>query len=271
MEGYKELLEKLNKLVFALENGDLSLEELNELESVTRQLHERSIILRYKAFEKDVLGAAVATEEVNEEPEPIAVEPEVTPVIEEEEKEEEPAFDFAIFDEAEEVSQEIEEEPVQEVEEPEEEEEVEEVSMYEPEPEPEKVENIAPVEMEEKETETIDPVDLPDPAPVPESTPTGNSFLDKFAQQDNSVAGRFSASPLSTLIGAFGLNERLRFINDLFDGSSEKFSDAIKALDSQADIDAAREKAAGFAEENQWDPEEEAVVEFMHYLNRRYA
>jgi len=116
-------LEKLNKLVFALENGDLSLEELNELESVTRQLHERSIILRYKAFEKDVLGAAVATEEVNEEPEPIAVEPEVTPVIEEEEKEEEPAFDFAIFDEAEEVSQEIEEEPVQEVEEPEEEEE----------------------------------------------------------------------------------------------------------------------------------------------------
>lgn len=273
MEGYKELLEKLNRLVTALENGDLSLEELNELESVTRQLHERSIILRYKAFEKDVLGEKEEADVLASEPEPQPEEPEpdVAPVIEvEEEKEDEPAFDFAIFDDAEEDDSEvIEEETVEAV--VEQEAEVQEKEEPAPEPEPEKVETIEPVEMEEKETESIDPVDLPDPAPTPAPTTTGNPFLDKFAHKDNSVAGRFSESPISTLIGAFGLNERLRFINDLFDGSSEKFSDAIKALDSQANIDAAREKAAGYAEENEWDPEEEVVVEFMHYLNRRYA
>ena len=56
MDGYKKMLEKLTTLLHTLEQGELTLEELTELESVTRQLHERSIILRYKAFEKTVLG-----------------------------------------------------------------------------------------------------------------------------------------------------------------------------------------------------------------------
>ena len=125
--------------------------------------------------------------------------------------------------------------------------------------------------MEAEVEEETQPEPIPEPEPTPTPAASSGSFLDHFSQQDNSVAGRFSARPLDSLIGAFGLNERLRFINDLFDGSSEKFSDAIKALDSQSDLDSAREKAAGYAEENEWDPEEEVVAEFMNYLNRRYA
>ncbi len=272
MEGYKELLDKLNGLVDSLEKGDLSMDQLNELEVVTRALHERSIILRYKAFESSVLGdtAQEASEESVADPEPeVVIEPApVEPEVEfqEEVEQEEPTFDFAIFDQEEETS---------------EEEEIEIVVEAEPEIEPIEPEPIVEVEVEEEPViEEEAPVEVepekeePAPAPAPEpvaSRPVGNSFLDRFAQQDNSLAGRFSARPLDSLIGAFGLNERLRFINDLFDGSSEKFSDAIKALDSQSDLDAAKAKVAGYAEENKWDPEEEIVAEFMNYLNRRYA
>ena len=62
-----------------------------------------------------------------------------------------------------------------------------------------------------------------------------------------------------------------RSINDLFDGSSEMFSEAIKMLDSQTALDVANEKAAQLAVQHSWDPEEEVVVEFMSFVNRRYA
>lgn len=308
MEGYKELLDKLSELVNALENGALSLDQLNELETTTRTLHERSIILRYKAYESSVLGeendtsdeAEVAEDEISE-----AIATEVVESTEEKDKEaaeEEPAFDFSMFNEEE--SEETEELPTIDFGGA-----SEETLAIEPEPEnipepsvPEPVatidpviEDIAPVTSDETaeaitpELESSDSIvsessDLEDESseaevitPEPEvaestsPTPAAGSFLDRFAQQDNSLAGRFSAGPLESLIGAFGLNERLRFINDLFDGSSEKFSDAIKALDSQSDLDAAKVKVAGYAEDNEWDPEEEVVAEFMNYLNRRYA
>jgi hypothetical protein len=278
MEGYKELLNQLNGLVNSLEKGELSLEELNELELVTRTLHERSIILRYKAFETSVLGEESDPNEDDNRPpseteaeEEVTAEPTETVEVEAEEtdeSEDEPAFDFAIFDEE---STEEEAEPVAETEpvapEP-----------FTPEPPAEALEAEGSEEPAEEIAVEPEPVEEVQPEPVsePELVPTpttasGSAFLDRFAQQDNSLAGRFSAGPLESLIGAFGLNERLRFINDLFDGSSEKFSDAIKALDTQSSLDNARTKVAGYAEENEWDPEEEVVAEFMNYLNRRYA
>lgn len=262
MEGHKELVEKLNALVQSLENGELTLEELTAMEEVTRKLHERSVILKYKAFES-VVGTTVKTAETSEET-PVALAPsqaEEPKVLETVIEEEESSFDFAIFDEPEtteekEASTEIEIE-------------------VEASNEASEIEEEVIVEAEETVEKEVMPMTENEPEEVvnesPASPGSGSSFLDKFSQQDNSLAGQFSSRPLDSLIGAFGLNERLRFINDLFDGSSEKFSDAIKALDAQSGLDEARQKAAGYAEENSWDPEEEVVAEFMNYLNRRYA
>lgn len=307
MEGYKELVDKLNGLVKSLENGELSMEEVSTLEDVTRKLHERSIILRYKAFETSVLDASASDEIVSEE-EAVVSEPaqDPSPEIEpteptesvQEPQEEEPTFDFAIFDEEpEEVSTpemsvmdfstpepesaneevvapeptEVAEKEIPASEPVSEEVEVPTIPSIEAEPEVTAEEKAVEIETEVVEAEIQDTKETPVAETEPVPSVSGASFLDKFAQQDNSLAGRFSAGPLDSLIGAFGLNERLRFINDLFDGSSEKFSDAIKALDAQSGLDAAREKVAGYAEENDWDPEEEVVAEFMNYLNRRYA
>jgi len=325
MDGYKELLSKLTALIDALEKGDLDLEQLNDLEAVTRKLHERSIILRFKAYENaDIsttsdLPEKVADNAPDQESEAGSAEmkqddqseasEEEKNVEKEEEVVEEAAFDFDMFNTDEEIdistTLDVPDKKVLDVQDKTPDEaavnatdekspdvsnevnlnsEVEDTSAAQND---EKID--APKESEVTRAET--PEETPEPPKAEETTieapevpssdihvspaepveVAGNSFLEKLAVQDNSIASRFSSRPLETLIGAFGLNERLRFINDLFDGSSEKFSDAIKALDNQSDIDAARNKASQYAQENNWDPEEEVVVEFMNYLNRRYA
>ena len=77
--------------------------------------------------------------------------------------------------------------------------------------------------------------------------------------------------PLETLIGSFTLNERLQFINELFDGSSDLFSSSIKRLDSQADKGSARALVAEFAIANAWDMDGEVVEDFMLKICSRYA
>jgi len=265
MEGYKSMLKRLNSLIDALEKGALSVDELVELEEITRNLHERSIILRYTAFKERVLSNEPEEALVEEVEVPQTIVPEPASELE---PEEETPFDFSIFedDTAEEdttalaeMSLNLEDDadaPVAEIET------VEEAPAPEPEPEPVKEVIPEPVveapKVEEKVPETV-------------ASEGDNSFLDRLKLPDNAIAGRFGATKLQSLIGAFGLNERLRYINDLFDGSSELFSEAIKTLDGQNDLKSARLKAAFFADKYSWDPEEEVVIEFMTYLNRRYA
>lgn len=97
-------------------------------------------------------------------------------------------------------------------------------------------------------------------------------FVHKFNQVSSDLASsQFGLVKLDSLLGSFGLNERLQFINELFDGSSEGFSNAIKHLDQQASSEHAKTKVAEYAVENNWDVESETVVEFMQKIVRRYA
>jgi len=238
MKGYKSNLEELNILVEKMDKGELSIEELSSLEKLTRELHERSIILRYKAFENKVSPEDTAP----------AVEESVPEVEETQELivEEEPAIDFSIFDEPEpEAKEEIIEDEVEPV-----------VEEQAPEPEEEIVEEPAP--------EVEDIVEEPKEEEVKKKAPA-NPFM------DNSIAAQFSGGKLDTLIGAFGINQRLGFINNLFDGSSEAFSTAIKELDAQSSLNDANQKVSVFIAQYEWDVEEEDVLEFMSYVNRRYA
>ena len=104
-----------------------------------------------------------------------------------------------------------------------------------------------------------------------ENSTAGSSFLDLMKSVDNSVNASFNGAKIETLVGAFGLNQKLRYINELFDGSSESFSDAIKSLDAKSTMNEAKDIVSALASEHEWDTEEESVVEFMTVLNRRYA
>lgn len=243
MKSYKEILSRIEELVSKIEKADLSLDELFEMERLTAKLHERSIILRYKAFENKlgVTKAVVVEEPEISLPEEEIKEPEVTKTPEPISEEESDDVEFALFEE-----------------------ESEEIDMSFEEPEEEKT--VEPIQEIQEEK-----VEEPSVTRAESSTSSSFSFIDKFQTEDNSLSNQFAASKLETLIGAFSLNEKLRYINDLFDGSSELFSDAIKSLDTKSSFNDASDLLSDLAKQHEWDPEEESVSEFMIFIRRRYA
>ncbi|MDG1147057.1 MAG: hypothetical protein P8N52_02000 [Crocinitomicaceae bacterium] len=241
IQKYKSQIQEVESLVVKLEDGELNVEELVTLESLTRALHERSVILKYKAFENkvnpgndSVANTVAPTKEQTKDP-----------VVEV------PTIEFSMFsgDEA----PVVEESPAIETNEIHE----EEVAVQE---DPEQI--IEPVQEEPMvvKSENDD-----------ENSTAGSSFLDLMKSVDNSVNASFNGAKIETLVGAFGLNQKLRYINELFDGSSESFSDAIKSLDAKSTMNEAKDIVSALASEHEWDTEEESVVEFMTVLNRRYA
>ncbi len=250
-----------------LNAGKLTQEELESLVDNAKEVYERAVVLRYKAFEEKVFSEKVVEEPIFEnafidesEEELSELELDIT-ALELEEKEEEvenfelnteeiieenPSFDFSLFDDnVEEVQEETLEENV-----------VEHVSVT--------------------ATHTDD-FGIHEDKIVMEQvtlTPTGDenrAFLDKFTKKDMSSYNQISSAKIVTLIGAFGLNERLQYINELFDGSSEDFSEAIKAIDNFSTLEEALMKASIYANQHNWDNSSETVEEFVHKIKRRYV
>lgn len=236
LDSFKKRIQAIEEFSNRLDRGELSIDELVKLESLTRELYERTVILKYKAFENKVKPVDLV-ENVVQEPVQVEEVVETQKVIQLEEADE-PTIDFSIFDSPQ--NDEV-DEKVSEVEE----------MLFEAEMEPVKEPIIEP-EIEQTQASNV-------------------SFWEQLNINNNSLSTQFEGAKLDTLVGAFGLNEKLRFINDLFDGSSESFSEAIKVLDSQSNLDSAKIKSSELAAKHGWDAEEEAVVDFMMMVNRRYA
>jgi hypothetical protein len=240
LQLYKNQIDEIKNLVEKLDQGELTRDELSTLEELTRAIHERSIILKYKAFENNV----ESTIEDIEEEAPI---PEV--VVEPMEEQDEAVFSF---------------EPI-----------IDEVKQDD---EPGEIESIVGDVIEEQveevriDEEAIKEETLFENSAIPvENDNSNETFMEQMNISDQSLNTLMSGSKIDTLIGAFSLNEKLRFINDLFDGSSEKFSDSIKILDTQSDLEMVNSQMNELASTHEWDPEEESVAEFISFVSRRYA
>jgi hypothetical protein len=92
-----------------------------------------------------------------------------------------------------------------------------------------------------------------------------------MAEMEANIRDSRSVFPLESLIGAFTLNEKLQFINELFEGSSDDFSTNIKQLDQLGSMDAARNMLAELAQTFNWDTESEIVEDFIYKICRRHA
>lgn len=255
-QKFTETLEELQTLIARLKAGDLQLSELESLVLNARELYELSLVLRYKAYENQVQGSNVVVESP-------AVESKIseTPVTEfgaVQEETVQPAIEFSLFDEPVQTPTfekgELIEEDVFEAPQSSPGQEEEEESVEEP---------YAPV----TETTIITEEWLVEQTPVAES----DEFVKRFSAIDPSLQHQLTMSRLETLIGSFGLNERLQFINELFDGSSEAFSDAIKTIDTQSDEQSALRKVSKLATQFNWDQDSETVEEFVLKIKRRYA
>ncbi len=258
LQLYKNQIDEVKNFVEKLDQGELTRDELSKLEELTRAIHERSIILKYKAFENNLESTI---EDIEEE---VSI-PEV--VVESmDEQDEVEAFDWKpISETAEEKEEDVFSfEPI-----------IDEVKQDD---EPGDIESILGDVIEEQleevkiDEEVIKEEILFENSTIPlEKNNSNETFMEQMNISDQSLNTLMSGSKIDTLIGAFGLNEKLRFINDLFDGSSEKFSDAIKILDTQSDLEALNSQMNELASTHEWDPEEESVAEFISFVSRRYA
>ncbi|MFN6014002.1 MAG: hypothetical protein ACK47F_04865 [Flavobacteriales bacterium] len=255
-------LKAIQAAISKLENGTLNMEELESLVNDTRDLYERAVVIRHKAYEENVFGPREEILTTVPSPEPIHT-PEIpvySPVpdteieepfreedlIKDESQDDAPSFDFSLFDDnAEDVKEEVIEENT--------------------------VEHISVTTVESENFGVHEEKTILEQVSVTPSVGENVKFVQVFSKTDATLASQIAMTRLSSLIGSFGLNERLQFINELFDGSSEAFSEAIKVLDALGGLDEALAKASVFANQYNWELESETVEEFVVKIKRRYA
>ncbi|MGJ8661728.1 MAG: hypothetical protein ACSHXL_06800 [Bacteroidota bacterium] len=265
-----ELLKRIQEIYTKLENDSLDSSEIDELVDLSNKLYERALILRYKVAEQRIFGEnnELQTKDIADNTDDLAV-------VDIKETELPETIDFSIFEEKEDEILEneefiVEEEPI-----------VEEVPVSEP------VENILnfhdtidePI-IKEESIQSLVEEEIVEPEPEPESEPEQLEepkieLVDtEWSTYFNKVLSAHSSGiqkPLDSLAGSFGLNERILYINELFNGDAEKFSNAILQLDKILDWNDSVITLTSIASEENWDNESDTVGEFVVHVNRKHA
>ena len=273
----KELVSAIENGLKKISKGNITLIELEETVASSRELYERLLIVRYKVYENSILADKESEElevvyketEVKKEEETIPNENKDREIIFEEETNdiaEDSIIRFDLFATPE-IESEVEEDEVL----PEVENEIEQSI--------EKEDILPEIEIKEEELveenldseEEIENTANDSAETSKEITEDASSLFPKLMKIEKSIAQNYQVMTLETLIGSFTLNERLQFINELFDGSSDLFSSAIKRLDALDNRDSARSVIAEYAAENNWDLDGEVVEDFMLKICSRYA
>lgn len=304
----KTILSNLTERLSLLESGHLTQAEMELLVEDSKELYERLIILRYKLYETNVFVPQATVEPMFSEPSSPMMDEVETPAFDLFEMGEEEPIEMEQVEEIPTVHFEVEAEvpvvPIVEtslfdmtVDTPSstmdftpEEEQVDEPLTEEPEMKESADEFLTTAENEhveesEVEEEHMDEevVSVEIPEPVVSAEPHAN-FMDDIAnpettsinsawilQIEQTIRSDRSVFPLETLIGSFSLNEKLQFINELFDGSSDAFSTATKKLDACQHMSEARDQLSDYSSTYNWDLESEIVEDFIFKICRRYA
>lgn len=110
-----------------------------------------------------------------------------------------------------------------------------------------------------------------------------NTIADKFkddkkslnekhsvTQTDKSIGSKLQKNPVKDLKAAIGINEKFKFINELFDGSLQKYNECIALLNGFAGSEAAFKYMSFLKEEFKWKENSEAYQELSDLVSRRY-
>ena len=272
----KELVSAIENGLKKISKGNITRIELEETVASSRELYERLLIVRYKVYENSILADKESEElevvyketEVKKEEETIPDENKDIQLIFEEETNdiaEDSIIRFDLFATPE-IESEVEEDEVlpeveKEIEQSIEEDILPEIEIKEEELVEENLDSEEEIENTANESAETSK----------EIAEDASSLFPKLLKIEKSIAQNYQVMTLETLIGSFTLNERLQFINELFDGSSDLFSSAIKRLDALDNRDSARSVIAEYAAENNWDLDGEVVEDFMLKICSRYA
>ena len=76
---------------------------------------------------------------------------------------------------------------------------------------------------------------------------------------------------LDTLKGAFGFNERIQIVQELFGGSNDAFSNFIESIELLSQRDEARMLVTQIAVQNRWNADDQLAIELVQKIERKYA
>jgi hypothetical protein len=266
-QGYKALIAALNELSDQLEQGNTTESDLQRFVDLSRELYERSVILNYKAIEKEVYLKKEAADPAPNDDQPAQKTPDLENVQKPNDTEQ-PVFDFSSDDankeeddfsfdfandkeiKLETATDELKDEQIDNAEE----ERIEESEVIE-----EKHLGPKTTITTERKTEIS-------------SDEKVISFYEKFTQvHDESLLAILGSQKIDSLKGAFGFNDRLQIINELFHGNSDEFNAAIEKLDNLSSDEEARVKLSEIAAHHQWEADHRLVEDFAKMVDRRYA
>jgi hypothetical protein len=282
----EDLLVTIQTILDSINSGNLNQEEMEVFVSSTRELYERALILRYKAYEQKIYGHVTPEEPVLEADnhEKIVV----TPVIESiDPPAEATPFDmsFSLFDQEELTI--ISEEKNSDDNTTNNGHSNESIEINEVNSEIEEV--VTAIENQEAVNElfTSEKSDIvinttisstheeiaiePITTEKIEISSAPKDLFDKMLNKDNSLGAKLTSTRIESLNGSFGLNEKLQVIHELFDGSSELFYQAIQIFDSLPDFSQAKIVLSNYQQEFSWDLDNALLIEFVQKVARRYA
>lgn len=229
-----EIVKRLSADIERLENGNMSVEELEGVLDDVRALHERIAILQYLAVQPQPQTKAKAKTNsfsfgVDQNMLDSLREPtnqtNLLDAIEQENLPEEDSNDSPI------EKNEIKQEPIKE----------------------------EPVISEEKKAEVL--------------KEEGKSINDSFSNQQEveSLAQKLGKKPITDLSEAIGLNQKFLFMNDLFEGENNLYKEAIKTLNSFSSYFEADEYINVLSSRHSWDSTSRTVKDFIELVERRYS
>ena len=90
-------------------------------------------------------------------------------------------------------------------------------------------------------------------------------------QSDKSIAAKLHKNPITDLKAAIGINEKFKFINELFEGSLQKYNDEIAKLNEFGSLSDAEKHISLLKSEFSWKEGSEAFHELSELISRRYV
>lgn len=227
-------------------------QKLREMDSLGIQLPEDDEV-GPEPFLVTETVTEVEIEEIGEEPEPEVEEAETVPAVTEET--ENRAADEKIIPVIEHIKEEIEEEPV---------------SDYKTEPVKEPVFTFESAPVQE---DLFTPAQSHTPAEDirPAAKPTLNDILSGQTSVRN-VNTDSSRAQIKDLKQAISLNDKMRYIKDLFNSYNLAYAEAIDLINKMPDFKSADEfLQRNYAVKNNWASKQETVDQFYELLNQRFT
>jgi hypothetical protein len=238
----QEIASDIQKKLDHLLTGDLSRSDLESLTASSRELYERLVVLRYKAYDGEV---KVNQAEIIEQSQNVvestvnSVESEESSIVEEisfrieETKTEEP-IQISLIDAIEEVT----------------------------------LQEETPTKTEE-ETKVVPITTEPSRPAASEQRESLHEKLTRVVTASESLAEKMENNPIPDLKRAITLNQRFQFSRELFKGNNQDYEVAIDKLNSSTREDA-MQHLANLRSKYAWSDESAVTSDFVELVERRH-